>query len=64
MGNRFNLEAVMAFAEKHHLWVVEDNCDAVGSLYNQGFIPRKVPVYLIKKIGQIYIIMLGSEASQ
>jgi CDP-6-deoxy-D-xylo-4-hexulose-3-dehydrase len=23
----------MAFAEKHDLWVVEDNCDAVGSLY-------------------------------
>lgn len=33
LGNPFNLEAVMAFAEKHNLWVVEDNCDAVGSLY-------------------------------
>jgi CDP-6-deoxy-D-xylo-4-hexulose-3-dehydrase len=33
LGNPFNLEAVMAFAEKHDLWVVEDNCDAVGSLY-------------------------------
>ncbi len=33
LGNPFNLEAVMAFAEKHELWVIEDNCDAVGSLY-------------------------------
>ena len=33
LGNPFNLEAVMAFAKKHDLWVIEDNCDAVGSLY-------------------------------
>ena len=33
LGNPFNLETVMAFAQKHDLWVVEDNCDAVGSLY-------------------------------
>ncbi|MEG4967526.1 lipopolysaccharide biosynthesis protein RfbH [Microcoleus sp. B6-A1] len=33
LGNPFNLEAVMAFADKHDLWVIEDNCDAVGSLY-------------------------------
>ena len=33
LGNPFNLEAVMAFAQKHYLWVIEDNCDAVGSLY-------------------------------
>ncbi|MFO0210662.1 MAG: DegT/DnrJ/EryC1/StrS family aminotransferase, partial [Pseudanabaena sp.] len=25
---------VIAFAQKHDLWLVEDNCDAVGSLYN------------------------------
>ncbi|QHU98988.1 lipopolysaccharide biosynthesis protein RfbH [Synechocystis sp. CACIAM 05] len=33
LGNPFNLSAVMAFAEKHNLWVIEDNCDAVGSEY-------------------------------
>jgi CDP-4-dehydro-6-deoxyglucose reductase, E1 len=33
LGNPFNIEAVMAFANKHDLWVVEDNCDAVGSVY-------------------------------
>lgn len=35
LGNPFNLEAVMAFAQKHDLWVIEDNCDAVGSTYNE-----------------------------
>ena len=34
LGNPFNLDAVMSFAQKHDLWVIEDNCDAVGSLYN------------------------------
>jgi CDP-6-deoxy-D-xylo-4-hexulose-3-dehydrase len=33
IGNPFNLEAVMAFADKHDLWVIEDNCDSVGSEY-------------------------------
>jgi CDP-6-deoxy-D-xylo-4-hexulose-3-dehydrase len=33
LGNPFNLEVIMAFAEKYNLWVIEDNCDAVGSLY-------------------------------
>ncbi len=34
LGNPFNLEAVMDFANKHDLFVVEDCCDAVGSTYN------------------------------
>lgn len=34
LGNPFNLDAIMEFAQKHDLWVIEDNCDAVGSLYN------------------------------
>ncbi len=33
LGNAFDVEAVLHFAEKHDLWVVEDNCDAVGTLY-------------------------------
>ncbi|AGY58147.1 lipopolysaccharide biosynthesis protein RfbH [Gloeobacter kilaueensis] len=33
LGNPFNLEAVSAFARAHGLWLIEDNCDAVGSLY-------------------------------
>ena len=34
LGNAFDLKAVMEFAAKHELWVIEDNCDAVGTLYD------------------------------
>jgi Predicted pyridoxal phosphate-dependent enzyme apparently involved in regulation of cell wall biogenesis len=33
LGNPFNLKAVKAFCEKHNLWLIEDNCDALGSKY-------------------------------
>jgi CDP-6-deoxy-D-xylo-4-hexulose-3-dehydrase len=33
LGNPFDLEAVLAAANKHKLWVIEDCCDALGSLY-------------------------------
>ncbi len=33
LGNPFNLDAIMALANKHNLWVIEDNCDAFGSKY-------------------------------
>lgn len=33
LGNPFNLAAVKAFCDKHALWLVEDNCDALGSKY-------------------------------
>jgi len=33
LGNPFNLDIVMELAEKHELWVIEDNCDAFGSRY-------------------------------
>jgi CDP-4-dehydro-6-deoxyglucose reductase, E1 len=33
LGNPFNLTGVMQFADRHNLWVIEDNCDALGSLY-------------------------------
>lgn len=33
LGNPFDLSAVKAFCDKHHLWLVEDNCDALGTKY-------------------------------
>lgn len=33
LGNPFDLAAVKAFCDKHQLWLVEDNCDALGSRY-------------------------------
>lgn len=33
LGNPFALSDVKAFCEKHNLWLIEDNCDALGSKY-------------------------------
>lgn len=33
LGNPFVLKAVREFCDKHKLWLVEDNCDALGSSY-------------------------------
>ncbi|MCR5048336.1 MAG: lipopolysaccharide biosynthesis protein RfbH [Saccharofermentans sp.] len=33
LGNPFDLKAVKEFCTKHNLWLVEDNCDALGSKY-------------------------------
>jgi CDP-6-deoxy-D-xylo-4-hexulose-3-dehydrase len=33
MGVPFNLAAVMELVNKHNLWLIEDNCDALGSTY-------------------------------
>jgi CDP-4-dehydro-6-deoxyglucose reductase, E1 len=34
LGNPFNLKEVKKFCEKYNLWLIEDNCDALGSLYD------------------------------
>ena len=34
LGNPFDLDTVTAFAKEHGLWLVEDNCDALGSTYS------------------------------
>lgn len=33
LGNPFDLKVVKGFCEAHGLWLVEDNCDALGSVY-------------------------------
>ena len=33
LGNPFDLTAVSEFCRKHDLWLIEDNCDALGSRY-------------------------------
>ena len=33
LGNPFNIKAIKAFCDKHNLWLIEDNCDALGSTY-------------------------------
>jgi CDP-6-deoxy-D-xylo-4-hexulose-3-dehydrase len=33
LGNPFNLQVVRDFCDQHQLWLIEDNCDALGSKY-------------------------------
>ena len=33
LGNPFDIHSVKKFCEKHNLWLIEDNCDALGSKY-------------------------------
>lgn len=34
LGNPFDLAAVTAFCQRHNLWLIEDNCDALGCRYD------------------------------
>lgn len=36
LGNPFDLESVKSFCDRHGLWLIEDNCDAIGSKYAIG----------------------------
>ncbi len=33
LGNPFDIKAVKDFCDRHNLWLIEDNCDALGSTY-------------------------------
>lgn len=37
LGNPFNIKKVKEFCDKHNLWLIEDNCDALGSKYKGKF---------------------------
>lgn len=41
LGNPFDLAAVKAFCDEHDLWLIEDNCDALGSEYTLDGTVRK-----------------------
>ena len=41
LGNPFDLAAIKAFCDEHDLWLVEDNCDALGSEYELDGTLRK-----------------------
>ena len=34
LGNPFDLDSVVGFAQRHDLWLIEDCCDAVGATYH------------------------------
>ena len=37
LGNPFDLAAVTEFCQRHNLWLIEDNCDALGCRYDGKF---------------------------
>ena len=37
LGNPFNLNKITEICKKYNLWLIEDNCDALGSKYNNKF---------------------------
>ncbi len=37
LGNPFNINAVKEFCGENGLWLIEDNCDALGSRYDDAF---------------------------
>ena len=40
LGNPFDLAEVKSFCDRHNLWLIEDNCDALGSVYNFNGVER------------------------
>jgi CDP-4-dehydro-6-deoxyglucose reductase, E1 len=34
LGNPFDIKSIKEFCDKHNLWLIEDNCDALGSMYD------------------------------
>ncbi len=44
LGNPFDLGAVLGFCRKYDLWLIEDNCDALGSTYS-------IPINRAKVLG-------------
>ena len=44
LGNPFDIAAVLQFCRKYNLWLIEDNCDALGSTYS-------MPRHLAQSLG-------------
>ncbi|NCY21433.1 lipopolysaccharide biosynthesis protein RfbH [bacterium] len=44
LGNPFDLAAVLRFCRAHNLWLIEDNCDALGATYS-------MPLSMAKELG-------------
>lgn len=40
LGNPFDLKAVKNFCDAHNLWLIEDNCDALGSKYTMDGVTK------------------------
>jgi CDP-6-deoxy-D-xylo-4-hexulose-3-dehydrase len=55
LGNPFELTAVLAFCKKYDLWLIEDNCDALGCTYT-------LPLDQAKSLGLDHLIKIAEKA--
>ena len=49
LGNPFDIGAVLEFCKKYNLWLIEDNCDALGCTYS-------MPVEKARKLGLDHLL--------
>lgn len=54
LGNPFDLGAVLEFCHKHDLWLIEDNCDALGCTYT-------MPVEKAKALGLDHLLKIAEK---
>jgi CDP-6-deoxy-D-xylo-4-hexulose-3-dehydrase len=52
LGNPFEITAVLEFCRRHDLWLIEDNCDALGCTYS-------LPVARAKALGLDHLLKLA-----
>ena len=57
LGNPFDLAATVEFCQRHNLWLIEDNCDALGCTYS-------LPVTRAKEAGLLHLIKLAEKADR
>lgn len=56
LGNPFELVTVLEFCQRHDLWLVEDNCDALGCTYT-------LPVEKAKEVGLDHLIKIAEKGT-
>ena len=54
LGNPFELVSVLDFCRRHDLWLIEDNCDALGCTYT-------LPIEKAKSLGLNHLIKIGEK---
>lgn len=57
LGNPFELLTVLAFCQKYDLWLIEDNCDALGCTYT-------LPLEKAKELGLDHLIKIAEKGNQ
>jgi CDP-6-deoxy-D-xylo-4-hexulose-3-dehydrase len=55
LGNPFDIGAVMAFCRKYDLWLIEDNCDALGCTY-------RMPEAMARNLRMKHLIAIADAA--